>query len=180
MRATAADAIEMTDRRGRTWADFETLVEPRLDGLFRLAAAIVGPDDARDVTQDALVRAWHGFGGLRSPEALDAWLRAIVVNRCRNVLRSRRRSVRSIPVEFAAEVPAPGARLDDSLAERDQLDRAFERLSADHRAILALRFSLDLPVREVAAALEIREGTAKSRLHAATVRLRDELRETER
>ena len=178
MRATAADAIEMTDRRGRTWADFEALVEPRLEGLFRLAAAIVGPDDARDVTQDALVQAWRSVGALRSPDALDAWLRAIVVNRCRNVLRSRRRSVRSIPVEFAAEVAAPDAPLGQAFENRDRLDRAFERLSADDRSILALRFSLDLPLREVAAALEIPEGTAKSRLHAATTRLRTLLRET--
>jgi RNA polymerase sigma-70 factor (ECF subfamily) len=175
MRATT---IAMTDRGTRTWAEFEALVEPRVDGLFRLAAAIVGPDDARDVTQDALVRAWHGFGGLRSPDALDAWLRAIVVNGCRNVLRSRRRSVRSIPVESAAEVPARGAPLADAFAERDRLDRAFEGLSPDDRAILALRFSLDLPIREVAAALDIPEGTAKSRLHKATARLRDLLRET--
>jgi RNA polymerase sigma-70 factor (ECF subfamily) len=175
MRATT---IAVTEGRRRTWAEFETLVEPRVDGLFRLAAAIVGPDDARDVTQDALVRAWHGFGGLRSPDALDAWLRAIVVNGCRNVLRSRRRSVRSIPVESAAEVAAPGAPMGDALAERDRLDRAFDQLSADHRSILALRFSLDLPLREVAATLDIPEGTAKSRLHAATARLRDLLRET--
>ena len=174
MRATT---IAMTEGRGRTWADFEALVEPRVDGLFRLAAAIVGPDDGRDATQDALVQAWRSFGALREPAALDAWLRAIVVNRCRNVLRSRRRSVRSIPVEFAAEVPSPDAPLGDAFAERDRLDRAFERLSSDDRSILALRFSLDLPVREVAAALEIREGTAKSRLHAATTRLREELRE---
>lgn len=167
----------MTDDRTRTWQAFEALVEPRLDGLHRLAAAIVGPDDARDATQDALIQAWGGFGGLRSTDALDAWLRAIVVNRCRNVLRSRRRSVPAISMDSVIDVadgaPGIGGRLED----RDRLDRAFEALSADHRSILALRFSLDLPLRDVAAALGIPEGTAKSRLHAATGRFRALLQE---
>ena len=172
-----ANAIGMTDRGPTTWDGFEALVEPRLDGLYRLAAAIVGPDDARDAIQDALVSAWRGFGRLRNTDAVDPWLRAIVINRCRNVLRSRGRSVRVIPVDIAPELVEPGAGLGQRFEDRDRLDRAFARLSADHRSILALRFSLDLPLREVAAALGVPEGTAKSRLHAATGQLRAILRE---
>lgn len=172
-----ANAIGMTDRHSTSWDGFEALIEPRLDGLYRLAAAIVGSDDARDAVQDALISAWRGHGRLRDSEALDAWLRSIVVNRCRNVLRSRGRSVRSIPVDVAPDLAEPGAGLGQRLEDRDRLDRAFIRLSADHRSVLALRFSLDLPLREVAAALGVPEGTAKSRLHAATGQLRAILRE---
>ena len=165
--------------RAAGWTEFEALVAPRVDELYRLAAAIVGPDDARDVAQDALVQAWRNIGRLRDPAALDSWLRAIVVNRSRNVLRSRRRSVRQVDLAAALETAADDATrgVAQQTEDRDVLDRAFARLSHDHRAILALRFSLDLPLREVADALAIPEGTAKSRLHAAIQQMRHALAE---
>ena len=58
------------------------------------------------------------------------------------------------------------------LEDRDELDHGFRRLSAEHRAILVLRHFQGLSVPEIAEALGIAEGTAKSRLHYATAALR--------
>lgn len=173
------DAGEVSHDRSRpVWSEFEARATSRLPECYRLAAAIVGPDDAADVVQDALVDAWRALARLRDPNAFEPWLRSIVVNRCRNHLRSKGRRVRTIQLDAAASIPgevAGSVRL--TADQHDRLDRAFHRLSPDQRAVLALRFTLDLPVRDVALTLGVPEGTVKSRLNAAITRLRSALKE---
>jgi len=154
-------------------ATFEALVGPWVNEMYRAAAAIVGQADARDVTQDALVDAWRGFGRLRDRERVRPWLHAIVANRSRKHLRARRSRPRSIPVSHWPE----GMEDDHSTrrAERDRLDRAFDSLPADQRIALALHYGLDLSVPEVAAVLSVAAGTIKSRIHAGVGHLRTAL-----
>ncbi len=157
----------------RVAATFEGLVGPWADEMYRAAAAIVGEADARDVTQEALLDAWRGFARIRDPERVRAWLHAIVANRCRKHLRTRRSRPRMVPV-----IDWPESAVDDRstvLAERDRLDRAFETLPADQRIALALHYALDLSVPQVAAALSVPDGTVKSRIHSGVERLRAEL-----
>ncbi|MEA2623284.1 MAG: hypothetical protein QOH61_2194 [Chloroflexota bacterium] len=157
--------------------DFEALVEPWVDEMYRLAATIVGPDDARDVTQDALLTAWSKLGSLRQRDQPRPWLHAIVVNQCRQLLRSQRRRPRWIDIDEPGVAARARVTSDASVAvaERDRLDRAFGRLDADHRAALALHYVTDLTVPQIAVALGVREGTVKSRIHAAVERMRAEL-----
>jgi RNA polymerase sigma-70 factor (ECF subfamily) len=108
----------------------------------------VGPDDAPDVVQDALLDAWRHISRLRDPAAFDLWLRSIVINRCRNLLRTRDRRVRTIDLRAAGTLTSDdtqGGGLRPEL--RDRLDRAFHRLSADHRAVLVLRYTRDYEPR---------------------------------
>jgi RNA polymerase sigma-70 factor (ECF subfamily) len=167
-----AGSSAATDRAVR----FEEIVSPWIPEMFRLAAAICGPSDAPDVTQDALADAWRGFDRLRDESAIRAWLHAIVVNRARKHLRFRR--FRPQTVELG---PEPLARVasDPSItvAERDRLDRAFDRLSADQRVCVALHHSIGISVPEIALALGVPEGTVKSRIYAGVVRLRAALGE---
>jgi RNA polymerase sigma factor (sigma-70 family) len=81
--------------------------------------------------------------------------------------------VREVDLEMALDL----SRLEPSVdtADRLELIAAFDRLSPDDRAILALRFYADLEIPDAAAALGIPLGTAKSRLHRALGRLRDQL-----
>jgi RNA polymerase sigma-70 factor (ECF subfamily) len=145
---------------------FDALVAARLDRTFRTARAILGNDtDARDATQEAWLSAWRRLPTLRDPVAFDGWLDRIVVNACRDALR-RRGAVREIPMADAFDVVSPGA-APDQLAERDALERAFDRLDADKRAVLVLHHLHHLPVASIATALGIPEGTVKWRLHAA-------------
>jgi RNA polymerase sigma-70 factor, ECF subfamily len=161
--------------------EFELLVQPHVEEMYRVGAAIVGQDDAQDVAQQALLAAWRGWPRLRDRASLRPWLYSILVNTCRNHLRARKRRPRPLslerdPVVAAIQHSAANA-MADHLARRDALDRAFERLSAEQRAVLALRYTLDLPVHEVAVRLGIPEGTVKSRLHIATGELRRQLTE---
>ncbi|MEA2026319.1 MAG: sigma factor-like helix-turn-helix DNA-binding protein, partial [Chloroflexota bacterium] len=59
-----------------------------------------------------------------------------------------------------------------TIIDRDQLDRAFSRQKLEHRAVLVLRYYLDMPVEEVASTLDIPLGTAKSRIHHALKSMR--------
>jgi RNA polymerase sigma factor (sigma-70 family) len=142
--------------------------------IFRLDAAarlILGdPDQAKDAVQETLVRAWRDLPTLRSPDRFDAWLHRLLVRACINEahrLRRHRVDVELIQTDIAAS--------DDPislLADRDQLDRGFSRLGPEARAVVVLHHYLDLPLPEVAIALGIPLGTAKSRLHRALQTMR--------
>lgn len=158
---------------------FEQLVSPWIPEMYRLAAAICGSGDAEDVTQDALADAWRGFDRLRDESSVRAWLHSIVANRARKHLRFRR--FRPSTVEIVEEqIGASSGDVATSVVERDRLDRAFSRLPSDQRICVALHYSIGVSVPEIAAALGIPEGTVKSRINAAVVRLRAALTEDEK
>jgi RNA polymerase sigma-70 factor (ECF subfamily) len=141
--------------------------------MYRAAAAIVGRDEAEDVTQDALLDAWRGFGKLRDRTRVRPWLHSIVANRSRKYLRGARSRPRLIEMPAHMDLTVPTASDPaNEIAERDRLDRGFHWLSADQRICLALRYSLDWSVPDIADALRIAEGTVKSRIHAGMARLR--------
>jgi RNA polymerase sigma factor (sigma-70 family) len=145
---------------------FSVLVRERFDALHGLSRLIAGDaNHGEDALQDALIRAWRDLRGLRDASKFDAWLRKLVVNACRDQSRrQRRRSFGSM-----SRVAEPVIHDQDlSLVEqRDQLDRAMSRLAPEERAVLAVRFYLDLPGTEAAAALGLRDATYRTRLRRA-------------
>ena len=146
---------------------FEMLVERYAVETYRLAAAIVGAADARDVSQETFVAAWQQLPRLRQPDAFPAWLRRICVNRCRNWLRAAGRRGRPASLDDVSE-RRPDTQPDfrGAAEARSLLEPAFARLSPDQRAVLALHYSMGYSIAEAADALDIRIGTAKSRLNS--------------
>ena len=145
-------------------------MEPHLAQLYRLATAMVGPDDARDVTEDTVVSAWRELRKLQRADRVEAWLRSILMNRARNVLRARKRrpSVTFDPLghgDSLTEEPFSG--LHDRWGSRTP-SRAYGPTNAPSWCCT----TADLTLPQVAETLAIREGTAKSRLHAALQALR--------
>ena len=142
--------------------------------MVRIAMAVLCDEaDARDATQDALAAIWRELPSLRAPEGFAAWADRILVNRCRLILkRRRRRAVREIalPADDPADLAA-GPGHEDEIVRRHALEAAFERLDPDARALLVLHHLAELPLAEIAARLGIPVGTAKSRLHHARQRL---------
>ena len=160
--STGEDALLLRAARGDT-AAFADLIEPRLDRLLRHARAILGDEaDARDATQDACISAWKNLPRLRDSSRFDPWLNRVLLNRCRDVLRSRRRSP-AIPLE---DVELPDVRQSPE-AVTGEVMAAFDRLSLAERDILIHHHLHGRPVIEIARVLGIPEGTAKSRLFAA-------------
>ncbi|MDQ3938620.1 MAG: RNA polymerase sigma factor [Chloroflexota bacterium] len=154
---------------------FDLLIRPRLDRLFRMAVAITRSEaDARDAVQEACVSAWRELPRLRDRNRFDAWLAQILVNACRGLLRGRRRiRVREIP---AGELGGGESERDSRLAtsddaavtgEVDAIRRAFERLDATTRSLLALHYVEERPLAEIGRLVGAPVGTIKWRLSRA-------------
>jgi len=173
--ATAHDG-DLVARAGRGDVDaFEALVTARLGRVFRLASAILGSEaDAHDVVQDSFVAAWRHLPALRDDAKFDAWLTKVVVNRCRDVLRRRRRSRE---VELTDAWGHESADLVGGVADAEAVNAAFERLSSAQRALLVMHHLNRASVVDIARQLGIPEGTAKWRLHAARTALERALEE---
>jgi RNA polymerase sigma-70 factor, ECF subfamily len=158
---------------------FASLATDAYGRLHRTARLILrGEDLASDAVQEALTSAWLHIRAVRDPERFDAWLNRLVVRACYQELQRARRG----PIEVHVDtIDPPGA--DDmtgSLADRDQLERGFGRLSAEHRAVLVVHHYLGLPDAEAATVLDVPIGTYKSRLNRAHLSLRAAVEADER
>jgi RNA polymerase sigma-70 factor, ECF subfamily len=143
----------------------------RLDGAARLI--LRDPELARDAVQEALIRAWRDLPGLRDPDRFEAWLHRLTVNACLDQVRRRRR--RPIEVELSPiDMPTPSD-LAGALADRELVDSAMRGLDERDRAVIVLHYFLGMPLREVAATLQIPIGTVKTRLHRALEAMRAEV-----
>ena len=140
----------------------------RLDAAARLI--LRDAELARDAVQEAMVRAWRDLPGLRDPDRFEAWLHRLTVHACIDVARHRRRRV--IEVALSPLDDPPVADSSALVADRDLLDRALRRLEPEQRAVIVLRFYLELSLLETADALGVPLGTAKSRLHRALAQMR--------
>lgn len=128
---------------------------------------------ADDAVQDTLVRAWRDLWGLRDPGAFDAWLHRLLVRSCAD--QQRRTWKTRLDVDVEAIDPPVGPDEIARFADRDALERAFERLSFEHRAVVVLTHYAGHTGPEVAEILAIPVGTVASRLHHALRALRAEL-----
>ncbi len=166
------DLVEQAKRGDRD--AFAVLVHQVSDSLFAVAQRILRDHGlAEDALQNALVLAWRRIPHLREPDRFEAWIHRILVNACYDESQRARpwvASVRVLPVD-GPSTPDGSA----SLADRDELERAFRRLPVEQRAVFVLHHYLGLPLVEIAEMLEIPAGTARSRLHYATRGLRDAL-----
>ncbi len=153
---------------------FAELARARIGRLYAIAVLILrDPGRAEDATQEALVAAWRDLSALRDPDRFDAWLRRLLVRACyRESRQARRHPTIDVHVPSIEPVVTDGS---TALADRDEIERGFRRLGPEQRAVIVLHYYLGLPVPEVADALGIPVGTAKSRLHRATRALRSAL-----
>ena len=173
MQAELVDRARHGDREA-----FAVLAGGAVDRLYAIARLVLRDADlAQDATQDALVRAWRDLPTLRDVERFDAWLHRLVVRSCADIGRRRRRWRTELTV--LRSEPAEPDRA-SALADRDQLERGLRRLTTAQQTVLVLHFYLDLAPPELAEALDIPVGTAKSRLHYAIEALRAALAADER
>ena len=157
-------------------AAFETIYRTHAGRLYSVACRVLGnPTDAEDLLQEIFLAAHRKLGSFRGESALGTWLYRLAMNLCLDHLRSR--ATRSGQLTDALDdeygLDDVGSR---GLAERTvskmDLERALARLPEGCRTAFVLHDVEGLEHREVAAALGIAEGTSKSQVHKARMRLR--------
>jgi len=153
------------------------LFDEHAAALWRYAMRLTG-DRARaeDVVQETLLRAWQHPGVMDDTDrSARAWLFTVA----RNMIIDERRSARFrnevAPLETAPEDTGPNEV--DSALDRLLIGDAMGQLSADHRAVIRRSYYLGWSTAQIAADLDIAEGTVKSRLHYAIRALRLTLQE---
>ena len=163
---------ELVDRAKRGDEEaFDALARQVGDRCMAIASWILRDADlAEDAVQAALVRAWRELRTLRDADRFEAWLHKILTNECYAEARRRTRwsaKIRVLPVPDSTDA---GGVL--TVNDRDQLDRAFRRLTLEQRSVLVFHHVVGLPMPEIAERLGIPLGTAKSRLRNGTAAMR--------
>jgi RNA polymerase sigma-70 factor (ECF subfamily) len=171
----AVDQRDLVVRAGGGDHDaFARLVGASIARLEAVARLILRDQElARDAVQEAYIRAWRDLPGLRDPVRFDAWLHRLTVNACLDAVRRRRR--RPIEVELNPILPPSVGDQTAHVADRDQLERGFRRLSTEQRAVLVLHYYAGMSVPALAETLGVPLGTAQSRLGRALTALRADL-----
>jgi len=166
---------------GKTSA-FEELVLAHQDKVYSLALRMTGnEDDARDMAQEAFLKAYSNLSNFRGDSKFSVWLYRLTSNVCIDFLRRRKRK-HAVSLTFinedneAQEQELPDERFaPDTITEqrelRDAVQRGLMTLPDDYRQILVMREISGLSYSEIGEVLDIEQGTVKSRIFRARKRL---------
>lgn len=177
-RATDDELVDAARHGDRT--AFEELVRRTHADLHNLARRLVSdPDDARDVVQDAYLRAYRSIHKFRGDARFSTWMHRITANCAATHLGRRRRHRHDDLDEEVTVIDAdpehdPEARADAALLRR-KVEAAIAELPPRLRAVVVLRDLYDFGHAEIAKELGISESAAKVRLHRARRRLRTQV-----
>jgi RNA polymerase sigma factor (sigma-70 family) len=171
---------EQEDAQEEEVASFETLMLPHLDAAYNLAKWLLrNEDDARDVVQEAYLRAFKSFGGFHGSNGRP-WLLTIVRNTAYNLIKKNQTA--SLTTSFDEEQhvldresisPATALEHDE---ESKLVRQAMERLPDEFREVLVLRHLEGLSYKEIADVAHLAPGTVMSRLARARSKLREYLK----
>jgi RNA polymerase sigma-70 factor (ECF subfamily) len=155
---------------------FEELYRQHARRLFSLVLRMIGSaDDAEDLLQEVFLQAHRKLAGFRGESTLGTWLYRLTMNHCLDHLRGRQakmsRATDSLDDEGAAE-PAARAPVVPSAISRMDLERAIDTLPDGCKAAFLLHDVEGFEHREIAEILGISDGTSKSQVHKARMKLR--------
>ena len=172
-----ADELALVERcRAGDLAAFEAIYRAHSGRLYSVACRVLGnPTDAEDMLQEIFLAAHRKLETFRGESALGTWLYRLAMNLCLDHLRSR--AARSGQLTDALDdeygLDDTGSRhLAERTIARMDLERAMAQLPAGCRTAFVLHDVEGLEHREVAEILGIAEGTSKSQVHKARLRLR--------
>ncbi len=140
--------------------------------VFRVAARIVGREEAADVSQEAFLKAFRSIGQFAGNSTVGTWLHRITVNQSLQHIR-RKKVARISPLEH--DPVDRSASTIGRVQQQEVVERAIELLSADLRAVLLLRESEDLSYAQISQMLNISHGTVASRISRARSELKRHL-----
>jgi RNA polymerase sigma-70 factor, ECF subfamily len=172
----AADMALVARCRAADLGAFEELYAAHAGKLFSVACRMLGnSSDAEDLLQEIFLSAHRKLDGFRGESALGTWLYRLATNHCLDYLRSRAARTNDLTdaIDDEPGLYEPGrAGLAEQTVTKMDLERAVAQLPGGCRAAFVLHDVQGLEHREVAEALGIAEGTSKSQVHKARLRLR--------
>ncbi len=172
MRESAADPPDQELIRRFRQGDrdaFVALMARHETKVYNLAYRMLGrAEDASDATQEAFLSCFRHLGSFRGDAAFSTWLHRIAVNACFDLIR-RRPAATSLDQEITEPAAVPDHA--EQAAAAADVHRALLAIPPDFRAVLILHELQDVPVEEIASALDVPVGTVKSRLHRGRVAL---------
>lgn len=143
--------------------------------VYRLAARLVGAQEAADLSQEVFLRLYTTLDQFGGRAAFTTWLYRLTVNTCLAYLRQQARR----PRPLLADPPGNGVGPAHRLEQTDLLEQALARLDGPLRAVFLLREVEQLRYHEIAAVLGIPPGTVASQLSRARTELQQFLRRVE-
>ncbi len=161
--------------------DLEALFQAHRSGLSGAVRGVLGPRaDVHEVLQDAFLAAWRAQEDGKGPTEPVGWIFVLTMNLARSLRRKTRR--RGVPLDIdevdEVSLTAKTGRPDAAAEENEALDAAqvaIRALPEAQKEVFLLRVSAGLPFHQVATALGIPEGTAKTRMRSALAELRQRL-----
>ncbi len=172
-----ADLALVQQCRDHVPGAFEQVYRLHAPRLFGLACRLVGRTEAEDLLQDIFLTAYRKLDQYKGESTLATWLFRLATNLCLDYLRSRGARLTKMTETIAdeREAVAAGAGPIAGTLDRLDLDRAITALPPGYRTAFVLHDVEGLGHREVAEAMGVSEGTSKSQLHRARLRLREAL-----
>lgn len=151
---------------------FQELIQDEKNKLFRMAYLYVkNEDDALDIVQDTIYKAFISIKQLKEPNYFSTWLSRILINTALNFIKKNNRAIPFSDID--------GIRNDQNLLIEEKLDllEAIERLEVQYKTLIIFRYYKDLSIKQIAEILKCPEGTVKTRLHRAINQLKLDLKE---
>lgn len=176
-------------RSGDT-GSFSALVELHQARAVHAAYSVVGNfEDARDLAQEAFVKAYEKLDGFQSESRFYTWFYRILMNTCKDFLRKQKlrrtfsfwlgKEEEGEPVDQAAQVPDRSENAAEAAASRDLgrlVSEALEGLPFRQRSVFALRYLEGQSLEEIAVSLDISVGAVKAHLWHACEKMRATLK----
>jgi RNA polymerase sigma-70 factor (ECF subfamily) len=152
---------------------FEQMYREHAPRIYSLACRMAGsPEDGEDLLQEIFLQAYRKMGSFKGESAIGTWLYRLALNHCLDYVRSRRAKMNKLTETLDAENSVqPTARRQTPIAKMD-LDRAIERLPEGCREAFVLHDVEGFDHKEVGEFLGIAEGTSKSQVFKARLKLR--------
>jgi RNA polymerase sigma-70 factor, ECF subfamily len=152
---------------------FDEMYRQHAPRIYSLACRMAGSaEDGEDLLQEIFLQAYRKLDSFKGDSAVGTWLYRLAVNHCLDYVRSRQAKMKKMTDSLDAETAAqPTARRDTPIARLD-LDRALEQLPDGCREAFVLHDVEGFDHKEVAEMLGIAEGTSKSQVFKARLKLR--------
>ena len=169
------DAVRVRECLAGDPQAFAELVERYEKPVFNVAARMLrNPEDARDVTQTVFLKAYQNLSSYDPKFRFYSWIYRMAINESIDILRLRGRSAGPVDEQLAADDASPAESLAVDELREVVLD-AVQKLHADHRAVIVLRYFVDRSYEDMGQILGIAAGTVKSRLYEARQQLKEQL-----